>query len=76
VLRNLAQQMLNRLGYGVENVRDGVEAIQIYKRRLDSKDPFEVAILDLTVKGGIGEYPQEAAQDQSGDQGHCVQRLF
>jgi CheY-like chemotaxis protein len=54
MLRNLAEQMLNRLGYEVETVKDGIEAIEVYKKQLDSVKPFDAVILDLTVKGGMG----------------------
>ncbi len=54
MLRNLARQMLNRLGYQAETVRDGVEAINAFKRHKESGKPFDMVILDLTVKGGMG----------------------
>ncbi|MDZ7698915.1 MAG: PAS domain S-box protein [Deltaproteobacteria bacterium] len=53
-VRNLAQKMLNRLGYEVETVKEGVKAIELYKKRLDSDEPFDAVILDLTIKGGMG----------------------
>ena len=54
MLRNLAQKMLERLGYKVETVKDGVEAIETYKKHMDSGEPFDGVILDLTIKGGMG----------------------
>jgi CheY-like chemotaxis protein len=54
MLRSLAKQMLNRLGYKVETVKDGIEAIEVYKKQLDSAKPFDAVILDLTIKGGMG----------------------
>ena len=53
-LRILAQKMLERLGYKVETVKDGVEAIETYKKHMDSGEPFDGVILDLTIKGGMG----------------------
>jgi len=53
-LRNLAQRMLERLEYGVETVKDGVEAIETYKKHMDLGKPFGAVILDLTIKGGMG----------------------
>ncbi len=53
-LRILAQKMLERLGYEVETVKDGVEAIETYKKHMDSGEPFDGVILDLTIKGGMG----------------------
>ncbi len=54
MLRNVIQQMLTRLGYEIKTVKDGVEAIRAYRNGLDSQDPFDAVILDLTVKEGMG----------------------
>jgi len=54
MLRDLAQMMLERLGYEVETVKDGDEAIEAYKKQKDSVEPFDAVILDLTIKGGMG----------------------
>ena len=53
-LRYLARMMLERLGYEVETVKDGVEAIETYKKNMTSGSPFDAVILDLTIKGGMG----------------------
>ncbi len=53
-LRYLARMMLERLGYEVETVKDGVEAIETYKKNMASGSPFDAVILDLTIKGGMG----------------------
>jgi len=53
-LRKLLQQMLRRLGCQVELAKDGLEAIKKYKKQMDSGTPFDVVILDLTIKGGMG----------------------
>ena len=53
-LRNLSQKMLERLGYKVVTVKDGVEAIETYKKNMVSGEPFDAVILDLTIKGGMG----------------------
>ena len=54
MLRTLTQMMLERFGYEVETVKDGVEAIEKYKKHMDSGEPFDGVILDLTIKGGMG----------------------
>jgi len=54
MLRNLARQMLERIGYAVKTVKDGHEAIEAFKKQKDADDPFDVVILDLTIKGGMG----------------------
>ncbi|MFH1480921.1 MAG: response regulator [Pseudomonadota bacterium] len=38
----------------METVKDGVEAAKKYGKRKDSGDPFDVVILKLTIKGGMG----------------------
>ena len=54
MLRKLARHMLERLGYETKTVKDGIEAIDVYKKQKDSGKPFDVVILDLTIKGGMG----------------------
>ena len=54
MLRNLARQMLERMGFTVETVKDGFEAIEAYQKQKDSGEPFAAVILDLTIKGGMG----------------------
>ena len=54
LLRELAEEMLQRLGYRVETAGNGTEAVEIYKKALDAAEPFDLVLLDLTVKGGPG----------------------
>lgn len=54
MVKDVAGKMLNRIGYEVEFAGDGVEAIELYKKAEDSKEPFDVVILDLTIPGGMG----------------------
>lgn len=54
MLRQLAEHMLKRLGYEAVSVKDGNEAIQQYESSMESGEPFDAVILDLTVKGGMG----------------------
>ena len=54
VIRRLAKHMLSRLGYDVDVASDGAEAIALYERAKAVGAPFDAAILDLTVPGGIG----------------------
>ncbi len=54
MIRNLAKQILSRLGYEPEVAKDGIEAIELYKRAKDSDKPYDAVILDLTIKGGMG----------------------
>ena len=54
MLSRMVGQMLKHLGYTVETVQDGHEAIKAYQEGKDSGEPFDVVILDLTVKDGMG----------------------
>lgn len=53
-IRALASAALRRLGYDVETVADGSEAIESYKKAMAEKRPFTAVILDLTIRGGMG----------------------
>jgi PAS domain S-box-containing protein len=53
-IRDVAGTMLEMLGYDVVKVANGEEALDQVKRSLDNKNRFKVAILDLTIPGGLG----------------------
>ncbi len=53
-VREIAADMLKRLGYEVEVARDGADAIILYKKARDSGKTFDAVIMDLTVPGGMG----------------------
>ncbi|MGD9252207.1 MAG: response regulator, partial [Desulfobacterales bacterium] len=53
-IREVASQMLYKMGYEVSVARDGNEAIEIYRQAQQSKKPFDAVIMDLTVPGGMG----------------------
>ena len=46
--------LLGELGYEVEITADGEEAIERYAEALNSEQPFDAVILDLTVPGHMG----------------------
>jgi signal transduction histidine kinase/CheY-like chemotaxis protein len=54
VVREIAAEMLTGLGYEVDVVRNGVEAISHYEAAHTAGRPFTVVILDLTIPGGTG----------------------
>ncbi len=47
-------KLLSRMGYDTVSVCDGKQAIEVYKKALNSPEPFGLVILDLTVPGGMG----------------------
>ncbi len=54
MIRNLAGNILRRLGYEPAFAPNGEAAIDLYKEALEAGMPFDAVILDLTVKGGLG----------------------
>jgi CheY-like chemotaxis protein len=54
MIRNLAGNILIRLGYEPSFARHGGEAIAQYREAFEDGLPFDAVILDLTVKGGLG----------------------
>jgi len=54
IMRNVATEMLKTLGHEVESAADGKAAVEMFVHAKDEGSPFDVVILDLTVKGGMG----------------------
>ncbi len=48
------QDMLERLGFDSLCVRDGDEMLRVYEDSRKSGKPFDLVILDLTIRGGMG----------------------
>jgi PAS domain S-box-containing protein len=53
-IRELTQAILEELGYTVESVENGSEAVDLYRKRKEEGAPFAAVILDLTIPGGVG----------------------
>ncbi|MBI5848916.1 MAG: response regulator [Nitrospirae bacterium] len=54
LVRNVAREMIAALGHEVEGAEDGMRAIELFRQARDAGRPFDLVILDLTVKGGMG----------------------
>src|SRR5262249_51359082 len=54
MVRNLLRQTLESLGYTVECVQDGTEAVAAYQCAQAAGQPFAVVILDYTIPGSMG----------------------
>jgi nitrogen-specific signal transduction histidine kinase/CheY-like chemotaxis protein len=52
--RDLMRAYLERIDYEVTDVQDGQEAIDVYRKALESETPFDLALLDLRVRQGMG----------------------
>jgi len=53
-IRELGCEILDHLGYRVEECSDGMDAIRLYREALESGNPYTAVIMDLTVPGGMG----------------------
>ncbi len=54
LIRDIAGEMIRSLGHEVEVAVNGREAIAKYRDSLQSGNKFDVVILDMTVRGGMG----------------------
>ena len=54
MIRFLLKTMLEKLGHRVELAEQGEEALSKYRTALQSAEPFDLVILDLTIPGGMG----------------------
>ena len=54
MIREIVAEFAVHLGYEVELAQDGAEAVSLFRRAFESGEPFDVAVLDLTVPGGMG----------------------
>ena len=53
-VREVTDRLLTHLGYEVEVAVEGFEAIERYGKAMESEKPFDMVILDLTNKIGMG----------------------
>ena len=54
MIRNVTAWMLTDLGYTVGLARDGAEAVEEFRRSMQSGAPYDAVIMDITVIGGMG----------------------
>ena len=54
MVRHLLGEILDQLGFEAELVEDGEKALASFQQAKDSGHPFDAAILDLIVSGGMG----------------------
>ena len=53
-VREIATELLQHLGYTVVTANEGREALALYKKSLESGEPYTAVIMDLTIPGGMG----------------------
>ena len=54
IIRDVAAMMIRELGHTGESAGDGLDAIEKFRKAADAGEPFDIVILDLTVKRGMG----------------------
>ncbi len=54
LVRKIAVEMIAALGHEVSSAGDGVKAIELFRQARETGAPYDLLILDLTVKGGMG----------------------
>lgn len=54
LIRKSVSRLLSQLGYEVKLAREGGEAIVLYKNARDASVPFDVVLMDLSIKTGMG----------------------
>jgi len=53
-IREVASEMLAGLGYEPDLTTNGRETIDLYKRAMEGRRPYQAVIMDLTIPGGMG----------------------
>ena len=54
MVRDVAGEILKYIGYEVGYAMDGAEAIEKYLEAKESGQPYDLALMDLTIPGGMG----------------------
>jgi signal transduction histidine kinase len=54
LIREVATDILDYLGYGAVTCADGEAAIELYREAMSGRDPFAAVLMDLTIPGGMG----------------------
>ena len=54
MIRDICCDALTAFGYRVECVKDGKEAVELYRKEKEAGRSFDLVIMDLTVPGGLG----------------------
>jgi CheY-like chemotaxis protein len=54
ILLDVTHEVLKFLNFDVVSARDGLTAIDLYKKEKTTGTPFDIVILDLSVPSGMG----------------------
>ncbi len=53
-VREIAEMQLRKLGHNAISVEEGEQAIEAYTAAKEKGHPFDLVIMDLTIRGGMG----------------------
>jgi PAS domain S-box-containing protein len=54
IIRDIAREILGHLGYRVALCTEGSQALEMYRKAMNTGEPFDLVIMDLTIPGGMG----------------------
>ncbi|MCF7740629.1 MAG: response regulator [Candidatus Marinimicrobia bacterium] len=54
MVRNMAREIIDYLGYSTDFASNGKEVVNKYQHARQNKRSYDIVILDLTVRGGLG----------------------
>jgi len=54
MITELACRLISKLGHQVDCAENGEQAVEKYRKAMKDEKPFDLTILDLTVRGGMG----------------------
>jgi len=54
IVQDTLGRMLRSIGYEVSFADEGGTAVEMYGRAKDAGEPFDLVIMDLTIRGGMG----------------------
>ncbi len=54
MIRELAKEFIMALGHRVDVSENGDKAVELYTEAMGEKDPYDIVILDLTIRAGKG----------------------
>lgn len=53
-IREATGEALTFMGYDTSLAEDGIKTIELYKKAMESQNPFDAVIMDLIIPGGMG----------------------
>lgn len=53
-VRSVASEMLQRMEFEVHTADSGEQACDLYQKAMETNEPFNVVIMDLTIPGSLG----------------------